>query len=141
MARSRVKVLGLDELARVLEGIPRDIRERDLHRETKKGADTFRDMARNLAPVRTGKLRSNIVTRKNKGTAFDAEHEVVVRARGKAGGKYNAFYGAFVEYGTRNMAARPFMRPAFDLLEGDVVRNFKKAVLNRVRRYARRARK
>lgn len=56
--------------------------------------------ARRRAPVRTGYLRSSIVNEK-----IDyGRHKVTVGAR----------YGAYVEYGTRNMAAQPFFRPAVE---------------------------
>ena len=34
--------------------------------------------------------------------------------RGKNVLNLDAYYGAFVEFGTSKMAARPFMRPAFE---------------------------
>jgi HK97 gp10 family phage protein len=33
------------------------------------------------------------------------------------------FYGPFLEYGTRNMKARPFLRPALDALKGKLRRS------------------
>lgn len=43
---------------------------------------------------------------------------VVVQTReGDYRGK--TFYGAFVEYGTKKMAAKPYMRPAFDTKKGE----------------------
>jgi HK97 gp10 family phage protein len=57
------------------------------------------NMARQLVPVRTGYLRSTIYAELNvMGFEFGAK----------------ADYASFVEFGTRMMRARPFLRPAMD---------------------------
>lgn len=63
--------------------------------------------ARALCPVDTGRLRSSIMT--HRGT--------------DAVGRYvdigtNVFYAPYVEYGTRFMAAQPFLRPAMARMAG-----------------------
>jgi HK97 gp10 family phage protein len=57
-------------------------------------------IAKMLAPVRTGFLKGSI----QRITDSPGHHRVVVGAR----------YGAFVEYGTRYMAAQPYFRPAVE---------------------------
>jgi HK97 gp10 family phage protein len=57
-------------------------------------------------PVRTGKLKENIITQ----TVEDNETATEV----KLGPSRDGFYGPMVEYGTKKMQAQPFMRPAFD---------------------------
>jgi HK97 gp10 family phage protein len=52
--------------------------------------------------VRTGRLRRNIRT------ARDKDGTVIVGPTGKA------FYGKFLEAGTKRISARRFMKPAFD---------------------------
>lgn len=44
------------------------------------------------------------------------------RRRTYFGGRADLFYDRFVEYGTKNMAARPFMRPALAQAVADYVR-------------------
>jgi len=61
--------------------------------------------AKSVVPVRTGLLRSSI--RLEKISPF--EHKVVAGSEVKAKGK--PYYAVFVEYGTRKMAPRPYMRP------------------------------
>ncbi len=36
------------------------------------------------------------------------------------------WYGHFLEFGTKNFPARPFMRPAYDLTKDEVVRRFER---------------
>jgi HK97 gp10 family phage protein len=66
-------------------------------------ADDIAGEARRLAPVRTGQLRDSITTRR---TVRKGEEGDTVRVEA------NTYYAQFVELGTRNMAARPFLRPA-----------------------------
>lgn len=60
--------------------------------------------AKAKAPVETGKLRDGIQQKAGERTANSAT-EVVFN---------KVFYSGFVEYGTKKMRKRPFMRPAFD---------------------------
>lgn len=46
----------------------------------------------------------------------------VVISTAKGFFKGETFYGAFIEFGTRNMAARPFIRPAFDSQRAQSIR-------------------
>ena len=55
--------------------------------------------ARTLAPVRTGYLKSNSEVEGEGGNSLI---------------KFNAEYAAYVELGTRKMAAQPFLTPAVD---------------------------
>lgn len=70
-------------------------------RATYNFARTVAAEARRRAPVRTGYLRSSIVNEK----VDYGHHRVTV----------GAHYGAFVEYGTRHMAPRPYFRPAVEV--------------------------
>lgn len=65
-------------------------------------ADAIAEDARNHAPVRTGTLRDSITTTRPM-RAGQPGQTVRVVAR--------VFYAKFVEFGTRNMRPRPFMRP------------------------------
>lgn len=58
--------------------------------------------ARERCPVDTGRLRSSIVT---SGLQRDGQGAYVEVGT-------NVFYAGFVEFGTRRMAAQPYLRPA-----------------------------
>jgi hypothetical protein len=60
-------------------------------------ADTIKDQAKDIVPVRTGALRDSIIVENDK----DYSH---ITAKSN--------YAAFVELGTRNMPAQPYMLPA-----------------------------
>lgn len=74
------------------------------------GADAVVEGAKARAAVDTGYMRDHIEKR-----AFGSERVVISEAP----------YSGFVEYGTRNMAAQPFMRPALEAVKwGDILREF-----------------
>lgn len=113
----QVNVKGLAELEKGLIEMGRDVGMKGLTGATADGARIVRDKARSLVPVDTGNLKRNIVISKYKRVKDkdrEARYAVVIRTKGKAGAKDNAFYGVFVERGTSKMAARPFMRPAWE---------------------------
>jgi HK97 gp10 family phage protein len=68
------------------------------------GALLIENEAKILAPVKTGNLRRSI----HHLTVDKSEQAVSVQVGP------TAFYAKFLEFGTRHMKARPFMRPAFD---------------------------
>jgi HK97 gp10 family phage protein len=72
------------------------------------------DLSRSLVPVKTGFLRDSI--------AYDVRDLTIYFDA-------FAFYAPFVEFGTRFMAARPFIRPAVDAHRGA----FEDAVMTGVR--------
>lgn len=56
---------------------------------------------------------------------------------GKVSSKVDAFYAAMVEYGTPNMSARPYMRPAYEATKQQVIQIATKEVINLVTAWAR----
>lgn len=67
----------------------------------KRTADNIARSAQMQAPVLTGYLRDSIVS-SSLSIGYEAEVHV------------GAYYGYYVEYGTRFMAAQPFLGPAID---------------------------
>ena len=70
------------------------------------------------APVDTGTLRASITS-----TGSGSEYEIGT----------NLEYAPFVEYGTRYMAAQPFLFPAFEKGVKDLKKNISKAVASALR--------
>ena len=67
------------------------------------------------------------------GTTTEREAYVGVSWQG------NAFYGRFLEFGTAKMAARPFLRPAFDARSGEALGIFMDRLRENIERARRRA--
>ena len=81
------------------------------------GAVVFRDAVRANAPVRSGLLKRSVSvdTVRGSATAGVKFKKVPAKKKGKKG-KHKAmpYYWYFLENGTSNMPAQPFVRPAFD---------------------------
>ncbi|EOC0421098.1 HK97 gp10 family phage protein [Cronobacter sakazakii] len=116
---------GLDEIARDLETLSSAENNKVLRDATRAGAEVLREEVIQRAPERTGKMKKNVVilTQKarRRGEISSGVHIRGVNPRTgnsdntmKANNPRNAFYWRFVELGTVNMPAHPFVRPAFD---------------------------
>lgn len=113
------EIRGGRELAALLDAMPRKLSKTLLIRALRRAAADLRREARARAPKRAGggplgktgrtpgNLRRAIRLRTRSGRG-DAAPGLQVYVAGAG------FYGRFVEYGTSRMAARPFLRPAFD---------------------------
>lgn len=67
--------------------------------------------AKQLCPVDTGRLRSSI--------------QYVNTGQGSCMVDTNTFYAIFLEFGTSKMAARPFLRPAYEKARTELIANLK----------------
>lgn len=95
-----VKVKGTEELMRILERLPLKLREK-VDARLGEGTEIVAEKAREIVPVRTGYLKSTIMTARR----GSLQWRVLTYA----------FYAKFVEYGTSRMAAKPYFRPALIL--------------------------
>lgn len=99
------------QFAKLVQGVP-EVRQREILHE---GAQIIVDEAKRLAPFLTGTLRDSIMV----------TDELDARVYGKLNGGISVYvgpvgstedgdvyYAKFQEFGTRYMAAHPFMRPA-----------------------------
>jgi len=134
----QVSIQGLDGLLRSLREAPKAIQGRAVQAGMRKGGNVIRDDARRRAPKATGFMASQIVTRRansksrqRAGVGRGGEYFTVGvktgrrrtyantkrnRRRGRVGKVYEesgwAYYWRFVEFGTKNMRASPFLTPA-----------------------------
>lgn len=137
MAES-VRVDGLDGLLRSLRQLPRELQGKPLQTGMRKGGNLIRDEARRRAPRASGFLTQQIVVRRaaakerrKAGVGAGGEYFTVGvrtgkkvkyantkrnRRQGRAGKLYEqsgwAYYWRFLEFGTKNMRAKPFLTPA-----------------------------
>lgn len=102
-----VNIDGLRKLQRALTDLPERVAKKALGSAVLAGGGVVRKDARRRAPVATGNLRKQIRTRRSKlSTVYNVTYFVGV------GGK--AFYWRFIEFGTKDQPAHPFLRPAFE---------------------------
>jgi HK97 gp10 family phage protein len=99
---------------------------------TRAAATVFKDEVIKRAPVRTGKLKKNIVVMTQRDRNGDISSGVHIRGTNprtgnsdnkmKTNDRKNAFYWRFVELGTSYMAQVPFVRPAYDARQDDATK-------------------
>lgn len=112
------KVEGLRELDRDLRALGPSLARGGLRAAVNAGAQVIKKAAQAFAPVLTGRLsRKAIYVRRAKELSNNYSQNYVVAVR--TGTKHakkdrDAYYWWFLEFGTRFMAAMPFMRPAFE---------------------------
>ena len=128
MIETSLDFSGLNDIAKDLEALSRAENNKVLRDATRAGAEVLKEEVIARAPVRTGKLKKNVVvvTQKSRRRG-EISSGIHIRGRNmrtgnsdntmKASDPRNAFYWRFVELGTINMPAHPFIRPAFDTTE------------------------
>ncbi len=133
-----MEVQGMRELRDRLSRLPDAIQRKIVKGMVATGAAVFREEAERRSPVYTGSVQKG---HPPPGTLELAIYQVRVReecvgtrevwkvsakkgpkaARDKKG-NMDAYYASWVEYGTAKMAARPYMRPAFELQKDNIPR-------------------
>jgi len=146
----KVKVHGLSDLAAVLKALPPEVASKNggpLKTALRAAAVVIQDDAKARAPVDVGVLRDAInvvrdprpsgVTERYvvKVTRARKVQRIIRTAKGNIGSR-GAFYWQFLEFGTKFITARPFMRPAFDSQAGNALDRFKAILAAGIKRAA-----
>jgi HK97 gp10 family phage protein len=106
LANGEVRIEGLEELERALEGLPKEIRDQLLDRIIDESAEIILRECKRIVPRgKTGKLADSIEIRTAKPRNDEAARRLI---------SPHIYYGAFVEFGTKRSAAKPYMRPTYD---------------------------
>lgn len=118
----KVKIEGLKEIEDALAAAGPKLARGAVRKALKAGGAVFLSRAKSLAPIladptanrKPGELRDAIA----EVDRMDARRQF---GRARVGLKYSkkgsqdpGVYGMFVEFGTKKMTARPYMRPAYD---------------------------
>lgn len=111
---------GLDELNATFAALERELTGPQLVKLTESAADVIYQEVIARAPEDTGALKASIESvAAQHGKSVTTSVDVADSAKG--GIKY---YAVFLEYGTAKMAAKPFMRPAFEAKKNAAVQKF-----------------
>ena len=138
-----IKVHGLQELSQTLMKLPAELEKRVIMGALRAAGQTIRKEAMARAPIlqepdprrRAGTLRKSISVRRVKGKVavyvgvfgLSGKRMAAFKAGGGTKGANNPddpYYWKWVEYGTKKMAARPFLRPAFEAKKFEAIRLF-----------------
>ena len=123
---------GLLDISRDMELLSKAENKKVLRDGTRAAAEVLKTAIVERAPERTGKLKRNVVVVTMRGRRNAISSGVHIRGVNpetgnsdntmKASNRRNAFYWRFVELGTSNMPAHPFVRPAFDARQDEATR-------------------
>jgi HK97 gp10 family phage protein len=131
-----IRVIGDKALQRKLKGLEDKMQKKIVRKALREGGKIVLREAKNRAPKDTGSLRASLKLRSLKrskkriGVQIVTDEAALMKAKDRKAGRKvkrstNAdrllFYAAFVELGTRNMPARPFLRPALKSKKAEVI--------------------
>lgn len=153
--KTTFSVSGLRELGQSMQELGAEVAQRISVAMTGAAAKVVRAAAvqnvESSPSIETGSLRDSIIVKKipKSQTALTSEHIVTVRGRGKIikrGKKKGqrqtqAPHAHFVEFGTVNMPAEPFLRPALDRNQERAAEAMKETGGRRIEAAARKAAK
>lgn len=116
---SGIKIEGMEDLKKVLDQMAPKA-SRNLMRSTIHAiAGQIAKEAKGQAPKDSGTLKKAIKAKRRRPKTPDKPFsDVMIEHGGQA--TNDAFYWRFVEYGTQNAPAHPFMQPAIDLMRPQV---------------------
>lgn len=118
-----MNLIGFAAMDRKLVAIRDAVSPEARHRSLLAGAEIVQVEAKRLVPVLTGNLRDSIIISFDGGLNGAAVSQRRFFSSVYIGpSKQDGFYGHMVEFGTFNMAAHPFMRPALDNTRDEVRR-------------------
>lgn len=95
---------GMQQLMAQLQQMGRSVDGNVTNKALTKGAEFLQGHIKETAPVRTGKLKANIII-------SDVKDNKINIGPDQQG---TAFHGHFLEFGTSKMSAQPFMGPVFE---------------------------
>jgi len=124
-----IEIKGIDELLKNLRKLPERVQNRVVVGAIRASAKPLISEARARVPVNTGNLKKSIGVTKRRSKNKNIIHFSVSPRKG---GKYNGFYGHFLEFGTSKMSARPFLRPAFEAKGEETIEAAKQYMAKRI---------
>ena len=149
--RETFKIEGLAELGKALRELPERVARNGLRVSVYAGAKVVRDEARARAPKAVqslgpnkpppGTLKRSVIMKHIRELSGGGRQTFYVlvrhgkkyRNQGKRGNlSQDAWYWRFLEFGTRKMAARPFLRPALESRRREAVDAIKQRLSERI---------
>lgn len=136
--KTSFKVEGLREIEKALLELPQATRKPTMRRVATKALAPFEEAAKANAPKLTGDLEASITT----GTRLNKRQRRLSRRLGKSAvevhtGTANQA-GVPQEFGTFKESAQPFMRPAWDATQGEVLDGVKTLSWEEIEKTAKR---
>lgn len=123
-----------NDLIKSLRQFPKNIQRNVMVGATRAAANVVRDRARELVPKDTRELEKSIVSIRRSDRQFSSinPNTMTFSVTPSRGGKYDGWYGHFIEFGTVNQSAQPFLRPAFEQSQDASLQASKEYIAKRI---------
>lgn len=121
-----ISLQGGAELMDALEALGPAMEKKVLRSAMREAAKPMLAEAKRRAPVLTGQLRKSLKIKAMKRRSNGQVGVLIATEKGFFKGE--TFYGAFQEFGTKKLPARPFIRPAFESNKARAVRIVTEAI-------------
>lgn len=109
-----VKILGGKELHKALSQLPIAVEKRIAQKGLRAGAKVIIKDAKSRVPVDEGVLKKEIKTKAGPKSRGNVIIQIFTSTK--------AWYSHLIEFGTSNMRARPFLRPAVDNNHAEILK-------------------
>ena len=143
VARITRNIHGFRELDLLLQKLPQRIENKVLQASTTAGARAMAKEVKAAAPVGAGKQSPASKQYKRLKQNIKVAPLRIARQKGRRGSRIytgNAFWGMFLEFGTRFIAARPWFRPAIERSQGAGIKELREGIARGIDREARKLR-
>lgn len=149
---TQIRITGAREMEAVLRQLPATIAKQVLTKALREAAEPVLEEARALAPVgqeAKGRVRLRTTKRGKVSIANYGKLKLSLRVANVPANRTphsatvvvtvgKAFWGLFVEFGTRFMSARPFLRPAFESKKIEALNRLGKSLGEQIEKAAQR---
>jgi len=125
-------IKGAADMERVLKALGPNVASRVGDQSLRAGAKVIVAEAKRLVPKDSGDLRDSIVTETERKNKDDNERVVLIGFKQPTSGRAH-----LTEFGTKNAAAKPFMRPAMDNKAGEALNEMGRVMAQGLTREAR----
>ena len=131
---------GFAEAEKLLKQLPQNVENRVLQAATTAGARQMQKAVKANAPIGTAEQSPSSKQYKRLSQNIKVQTLKSARQKGRRGARVftgNAFWGMFLEFGTRFISARPWFRPAIVQSQGSAVAKLKDTLGKGIEREAK----
>ena len=114
------QILGVEDMKKAFGDLEKKAQRAVLRAALRKAGRIVQKEARERAPKRVGTLKKNIAAKLSVREAGNSYVDVGYRKK--------AFYGRFVEKGTKRAQAKPYLEPALEAKKGEALDAFREAL-------------
>lgn len=107
-----VEIKGIEQVQKMLKLLPERVQRKAMKQGVAAGARKVLSEARKLVPVKTGRLKKSLRTRYIKKASRGPFGRIVYKVEAA---RPEGSHAHLVEFGTSRAAAKPFLRPAFEI--------------------------